>query len=305
MSTESRANVIVVLHNSLLTLDGLFAGLQGQQRRIARVVLVDNRSTDATVQRARDLARASDLEVVVVEAENTGFAGGYLRGGAELKGTDQPTLCLNPDVELAEGVLARMLDALDQDPRALVVTAPLLLPSGEPDPSSVRRLPQLSGSALYSVLGRLTPQRLRYNAQVPHAESTSSPRYIEATTGALMLVRAAFRRPEDGIFDTDYWMYGEDLQLCADARRAGGEVVMVNAPPSLHVKGTSSGLPRSRRSNVAFHRAMYLYYRKNLDRGPIVRGAVWGAVHLRLALNIALSAAITRKRALQRRPQWA
>lgn len=288
-----KANVVVVTHNSAPTVRRLFEGLRRQPEWLAQVVVVDNGSVDETVALVETEACRSPFPVDIVRSDNCGFAGGYVRGGAALL-AELPTLCLNPDVELAEGVLDLMMRALHEHPEVGVVTAPLNLPNGETDPSAERRLPVLSSSLLYSLLGKLTPSRFRYNRVV--ARTTGPVRLIEATTGALMLVRPEFRRGSAGIFDTDYWMYGEDLQLCADAKREGWAVARVDAPSSLHVKGTSSGLPRSRRSNVAFHRAMYLYYRKNLDRGRMVRALVWCGVHLRLAANLLLSAVIVRLR---------
>lgn len=297
---EHKANVVTVLHNSVATLDEYFLGLERQASTINQVVLVDNASTDNTIAHAREWASRTSLNALVIESDNSGFAGGYLVGGRALSEDDLPTLCLNPDVSLGEHVLADCLELLASDPTVGIVTAPLILPDGSADPASDRRHPSLLGASVYAVLGKLTPRSVRYNAVADDlaTASASGSRPVEATTGALMLVSRTFRAPADGIFDTDYWMYGEDLQLCIDAQRSGLSVMMSDSAPSTHAKGASSGLPRSRRSNIEFHRAMFTYYEKNMGGPAAARALMRVAVAGRLVISLASSAVI---RAARRR----
>jgi GT2 family glycosyltransferase len=81
-------------------------------------------------------------------------------------------------------------------------------------------------------------------------------------------------------------MYGEDLQLCADARREGWSVLLASHEPSVHVKGVSSGRPRSELADREFHRAMIIYYNKNLSRGAVDRAMVRAGVSIRLRLSL-------------------
>ena len=120
---------------------------------------------------------------------------------------------------------------------------------------------------------------------------------VEATTGALMLLSPDFRNAGTGVFDRDYWMYGEDLQLCADAQAAGRRVVILERPGSVHLKGHSSGFPRGSRSDRAFHQAMLVYYRKNLRRHAAEEAVVTLGVGLRyVASRVAALAATTAAR---------
>lgn len=263
-------HVVTVTHNSSSTLDAYFAGIARCSADIAGVTVVDNGSSDDTVSRVRAAADRSMVPVEVIENVNAGFAGGYLAASRSALPRHLPVLCLNPDVGLAEGAVAAMLDVLSTFPDAAIVTVPLVESDGSPDTASRRRLPTLGASVVYSLLGRLTPSALRYNRREGDCEVTYQTAggvqvsALQATTGALMLVPADFRSLEEGIFDRGYWMYGEDLQLCADAARAGRPVLIAEVAPSVHLKGASSGRPRSHRSNRAFHDAMLRYAQKNL-----------------------------------------
>lgn len=298
-------HVVTVTHNSASTIDAYFDGVERCAAGIAAVTVVDNASTDDTVARVRAAAERLQIPVEVIENENNGFAGGYFAASRSSVPRDLPVLCLNPDVALGEGAVDAMLDVLATFPHAGVVTVPLVEADGTPDTASRRRLPTLGASVLYSVLGRLTPPALRYNRRDEDATSSLQTERgrpvstLQATTGAVMLVPADFRSLDSGIFDLDYWMYGEDLQLCADAGAAGRPVLIAEVAPSLHVKGVSSGRPRSHRSNRAFHTAMTAYARKNLVSSRIVMIGVRLGVEAHFVVSelLALPARLRRMRA--------
>ncbi|MBW4043299.1 MAG: glycosyltransferase family 2 protein [Acidobacteria bacterium] len=296
-------HVVTVTHNSASTVDDYFAGIASCSGQIAGVTVVDNASTDDTIARVRAASPRVSVPVEIIENENTGFAGGYVAAARSGVPRGIPVLCLNPDVVLAAGAVEAMLDVIASFPDAAVVTVPLVENDGTPDTASRRRLPTLGASMLYSVLGRLTPPAFRYNRREEDAVATlrtidgRSVSVLQATTGAVMLVPSDFRTLDEGIFDRDYWMYGEDLQLCADAAVAGRRVLMAEVAPSVHVKGVSSGRPRSRRSNRAFHDAMKVYATKNVVRGPVMRGIVAVGVEAHFVLSELRAAPVRRRRA--------
>jgi GT2 family glycosyltransferase len=285
-----RVHVVTVTHNSTSTLTAYLDGIAASAHLVAGVTVVDNASTDETLRLLHGAVGSRGLDLEVIENANTGFAGGYAAASASAVPRGVPILCLNPDVVLDAGAIEALLDVLNSFPSTGLVTMPLVEIDGSPDTASRRKLPTLHGSVVYSLLGKFTPRSIRYNRLEQTAESmtTAAGRRatrLEATTGALMLVHPDFRTVDQGIFDEDYWMYGEDLQLCSDARDRGLLVLMAEVTPSVHVKGVSSGRPRSRRSNRAFHGAMYLYARKNLLSNPILLAGLWAGVWGHFALS--------------------
>lgn len=286
-----KVTVITVTYNSDSTLSDYAKGLIANASAIERVVLVDNGSTDVTVEHLGRLREELPFPVSVVQSSNDGFAGGYATASRHVA-DHGPVLCLNPDVSLAANVIADLVEAMESQPEFGVLTGPLLDETGSPDTASIRRLPRLGTATLYAAAGGLTPRRWRYNAPVQLEDGGhggEGVRRIEATTGALMLVNPDFRDPRLPIFDTAYWMYGEDLQLCFDAAKGGWAVGMVDTATSTHAKGASSGKPRRLRSNLAFHRAMYTYYAKNLKRNRAEAVMVAGGVLGRGSLSIVTS----------------
>lgn len=289
-----RVNVVVVSFNNSQTVENLLTSLEQEHDIIEQVVIQDNGSSDATLAVAREwCAAGKKLSITFVAGTNVGFANGVFEGCKSFINFSIPTVCVNPDLEVFPGTIVRLLDVLNTDNNAAIVTSPLVGEGGVMDSACIRRLPKLGTGLAYSLLGKLLPGRLKYNSVAApehpagHGRYTSvSYSWIEATTGALMLINPEFRRSSTPIFDLSYWMYGEDLQLCLDARSEGYKVAIIDYQASLHKKGTSSGWPRSSRSNAAFHEALAIYYSKNLGHGPLDRGIIRAGVRGRLGVSL-------------------
>jgi N-acetylglucosaminyl-diphospho-decaprenol L-rhamnosyltransferase len=293
--------VIAVTYNSASTIEAFLTALAHEGADVYQLVIVDNGSSDETVDLIKRFAADTALDMALVESHNSGFAGGYEVGRQALAARNRPLLCINPDVILSAGTISRLLEALRTQPAVAIATAPLIGLDGLEDSASRRSLPNLTSGSLYGVFGKFLPRRWRYNSAtkkpVVFATLPSGPvlHEVQATTGALMMLSPTFRDGSAPIFDLDYWMYGEDLQLCFDAARHERKVVVVEVPPSVHVKGVSSGWPRSPASHLAFHRAMITYYEKNLRTTPLVSGLVKSAIWSRFTLT-SIAAALARRR---------
>jgi N-acetylglucosaminyl-diphospho-decaprenol L-rhamnosyltransferase len=296
-----KVNVVVVTFNNEKTIEALFRGLVANSPLIEQIVFVDNGSLDKTFTLLEKYSIKHSLNCVLVNSENVGFAAGYQKAGSHIRRPELFTLCLNPDVEIMRGTLEALSAVLEQNEKVAIATAPLVLPDGRPDLASVRNLPSLKSASLHALMGRFF-RNSNYNPETNFDALFAAHQIgdrslsikIPATTGALMLVNSDFRLSTRGIFDTDYWMYGEDLQICHDANRTGWQIRIANVTPSIHHKGTSSGLPRSFKSNLAFHNAMITYYLKNLQTNVLEMALVICGVYSRLILSV-IVASISRQ----------
>ena len=84
-----------------------------------------------------------------------------------------------------------------------------------------------------------------------------------------------------GGFDEDYFMYGEDLDLCYRIKEAGYRVVYFAGASMTHLRGQSGLSAQSKEIIYQFHYAMALFYRKHFKKkyNVFVTGAVY-AEHL-------------------------
>lgn len=246
-----------------------------------RVIVVDNASTDGTVEAVR--AAYPDVQVVA-NALNTGF-GAASNQGLALSRTG-PALVLNPDTEVPPHALASCLARLEELPHVGVLGCKLVRADGSIDRAAKRNVPTPANSLLHlSRLDRLTGrQDASYN---PPLEDYDVEGEAGALCGAFMLVRREALE-EVGGFDEAFWMYGEDLDWSVRFRAAGWGVHYLPSVAVLHLKGASSGATRSLRVTYAFSHAMWVFFDKH--RPPGTSPLVLLGVRLGIAAHFVIAA---------------
>jgi hypothetical protein len=189
---------------------------------------------------------------------------------------------LNPDTEIQPGALATLRHALRTLTDAVVVGPKVVRPDGRIDLACRRSFPSpWVALARLSGLSHLFPKArwvARYNLTY---QDPDTPGEIDCGTGAALLFKAeAFRAI--GFFDEDFFMYGDDLDVCFRLKARGGRVYYVPLAVVLHIKGGTTR-QRPRPMLREFHRSMWLFYRKHYAHGwgIVLAPAVWTGIHLR------------------------
>jgi N-acetylglucosaminyl-diphospho-decaprenol L-rhamnosyltransferase len=279
---EGALDIVIVSYRGEALLRGCLESLRRHPAGVpTRVHVIDNASQDGTSEM---VAREFPLVVLTVNKRNAGFAAAANLGiGA---GSAPHVLVLNPDCEIREGTLDRLLELLEARPEVGICGPALVRPSGEPDHAAKRGFPTpLSSLGHFAGLGRRprAPAALRgYAAPDP---SRAGP--VDAVNGAFMLIRRSALE-QVGLFDEGYWMYMEDLDLCYRMREAGWMTWYEPSAVALHHKGGSSGVNRGARLNYAFHYGMYRFYRKHYApvRNQLINAVVYVAIAVKLALSV-------------------
>jgi N-acetylglucosaminyl-diphospho-decaprenol L-rhamnosyltransferase len=128
---------------------------------------------------------------------------------------------LNPDVRLSRDPFPALLDALETPEVGL--TAPLIVSPGGSVEDSARRF-----HTPLALLRKAVSRGVRLD--YPDAESAFSPDWV---AGMFMLFRReAFERV--GGFDERYFLYYEDVDICARLRLAGYDVRLVPSVQAVH-----------------------------------------------------------------------
>jgi N-acetylglucosaminyl-diphospho-decaprenol L-rhamnosyltransferase len=149
-----------------------------------------------------------------------GFAANVNRGVAETTGDF--VVVANPDTEPAPGAVAILAEFASGDARRGVVGPQLRYPDGLPQPSR-RRFPTVRGT-----LVRRTPLRYArrpFERQRDHYlldENPTKPVRADWMLGAFLLLRREMLKQLGG-FDEGFRLYGEDIELCYRAAKAGWE----------------------------------------------------------------------------------
>jgi len=249
-------------------LGSLKAGLGGLP---AEVIVVDNASTDGTPRLVREgfpwvRFEESGANLGFARASNTGMA---LARGSHL-------LLLNPDTVTPPGSLRSAVEALEERPEVGMLGCKLVRPDGTFDHAAKRGFPTpLTALAYFTGVSRLRPHSRRLAHYTSGHVDADQESPVDAVNGAFMLVRRAALEAV-GPLDEDYWLYMEDLDWCYRFWQAGWPVLYHPGAEVIHVKGGSASSHRSWRSNYAFHRGMWLFYRRHQlpRRSRVVTGLV-------------------------------
>jgi N-acetylglucosaminyl-diphospho-decaprenol L-rhamnosyltransferase len=259
--------VIVVTFNSAVHLDRLLASLDAALGDLrARLVFVDNNSTDNTVARLRSHGRAE----VLAQPENRGYAAAINVGLGQTY--EAPAvLVLNPDLALGAGSVPRLL-AASRDTGVGIAVPQIRTPDGAIY-RSLRREPTV-GRALGSAVmgGRVAGHFPRLSETVGDERSYLKRRDVDWATGAVMLVT---RECLDvtGLWDETFFLYSEETDFAERARRAGFRVVYEPLAVVTHTGGDGMTSPRLR-SMLVLNRLRYFRRRHGRIRSAAFFAAV-------------------------------
>jgi len=262
--TGLNVGVIIVTHNSERYMARNIDCLLSQTLLPAQLVIVDSGSSSHSyVNAAAQQARSLIAEVDVALEDNIGFCAGNNLGYRMLQNLCAYVLFLNPDVFLNREALARLLATLTGGSKIGAVTGLLLgydldkdVPTGRIDSAGIFR------TWYGRWYDRYQGRRLDQVDPGPCGE-------VPAITGALMLCRRESLQevmlPGGNIFDPNFFMYKEDIDLSLRLSRCGWRLVFDPDLVSFHCRGwqARAQMPKTFRLMSA-HSEIYLC-RKNRD----------------------------------------
>jgi GT2 family glycosyltransferase len=201
--------LVTVTHNSAIALETLLRSA-AEHLPGARVVVVDNASSDGTVAVAERYPQA----VVVALTENVGFGRANNRGLAEV--SEAVAVLVNPDVELLDDSLRALAAEAARGPERLL--APLVL---SPDGSRQDTVHPMPASAPDVVRTLVPPAWAPGRAGVWLAPWRSrDAHHVGWAVGCALAARTEVLR-RLGPFDESIFLYGEDMELGLRAAAAG------------------------------------------------------------------------------------
>lgn len=267
-------SVIIVNYNVRGFLENLLASLRRALDRIeSEIIVVDNFSDDDSV----DYLKKSHPEVNLIENQtNVGF--GKANNQGVKAATGEFILLINPDSVVEENTIEEMISFMKTHPDTGAAGCKILNADGTLQKACRRSFPTpwVALSKLFGLSAVFPKSRLfgRYNLTYLDAGKLHE---VDAISGSFMFMRKDVFEQVGG-FDEDYFMYGEDIDLCFKIKQAGYRVYYVPNTSVIHFKGEST-----RRSNVdrtyEFYRAMSIFvgkrYGKRTTLSTLLRIAIF------------------------------
>lgn len=254
------------------------------------IIIIDNDSKDGTVEMVREFqARPGWSDrIVLYENTNEGFPKANNRGIQMKRG--EYVLLLNPDTKVSEDTLQVMMDFVKARPDVGIATCKLVKADGSLDLACRRKFPTpLRAFFRLSGLSFVFPKSKLFASYNMTYKSVSEETEVDACVGAFMFITPDCLAKIQG-FDEQFFMYGEDLDLCMRAKETGFKVWYYPKTTTIHYKGQSSKKV-SRRGLYEFHHNNWLLFKKHYSRkyfyllDPLVYIGVWSRYLVKLIVN--------------------
>lgn len=253
-------SIIIVSYNVKTFLQHCIHSVQKASLGLnTEIFVVDNHSIDGTDEM---VLREFPTVHFIGNKENLGF--GKANNQALRLSTGKYVLFLNPDTLIEENTLSSFINLMEHD-QEIGIAGPKILNSDGTLQLACRRSFPKPSVALPKLLGlsSLFPNSKifgKYNLTYLDPDQSYS---VDAISGSCMFCSGDLVRQLDG-FDEDFFMYGEDLDLCRRVQLLGKKVYYFADTTIIHHKGESSkSAPFD--SLLAFYKAMDIFFHKHFS----------------------------------------
>jgi hypothetical protein len=168
-------------------------------------------------------------------------------------------LFLNPDTISNEESFLHCLERLKKNPFIGIVSPKLIMNNGEMDLASRRSIPTVWDGFCRAIGLAAKFPNSRFFAGYNLTYLSDNDTYeVGSVNGAFMMCpRSALLR--FGVFDEQFFMYGDDLDLCYRCQKAGYKVVYDGRVKVIHLKGMSSTKDSENMSRAVFSATKQFY----------------------------------------------
>lgn len=270
--------VVVVSYNTKeLTLKALETLYANTHRTAMRVVLLDNDSHDGS---ADAVAEAFPQVELIRNPDNIGFARANNQV-AEASETEW-LLLLNPDTETYPNAIDNLLDFAKAHPKAGITGGRTVFPDGSLNAASCwQKMTPWSLFCMASGLSYLFPNTTLFNPEGMGSWKRDSVRQVDIVVGCFLMIPTALWKQLGG-FNTKYWMYGEEADLCLRAARLGYKPMITPDAQIMHLVGASTSNKAEKTALVAKAKTTLIrdHWPKGLQWLGLMLFWCWGATRL-------------------------
>ena len=231
-------SILVVSYNTRdMTLACLTSVVEQTQGLTYEVRLIDNASTDDSFAAISDRFKEKPTFFLSESTANLGFAGANNRLAQEAKG--KYLLLLNPDTVILDDAIGKLVAFAKSNPTNRIWGGRTQFANGVLNPTNC-----WGDMTLWTLFCRAVGLTMAFpksalfaTRSLPNWDRTGI-REVPIVTGCFFLITREFWNQLSG-FDPQFFMYGEEVDLCLRARRAGARPIVSGAPTIIHHGGAS------------------------------------------------------------------
>ena len=255
-------SLVIVSYNVREYLDACIQSIYHAAAKFAgdiEVIVFDNDSRDGTLA----LLRPRYPEIIWLKSDrNLGFGTGCNRGAAVA--SQELILFLNPDTLVSEDTFQVMWDFMRGQEQVGVAGCKIVNRDGSLQLACKRSFPSPQVAAFkFMGLSTLFPKSRvfgKYNLTFLDENKTHE---VDAVSGSFMCIETDLFRSVGG-FDEDFFMYGEDLDLCFRIKTLGKRNFYHPQTTAIHFKGESAK-SKPFRSFLYFYESMVIFSKKHFE----------------------------------------
>ena len=221
-----------------------------QHSKGARIIVVDNGSTDTSAELVRN--NFPSVELLRFE-KNHGFCGGYNRALKEIK-SDYYVL-LNSDVEVTARWLNPLIELLDVDQKIAAVQ-PKILAQHEKNHFEYAG----AGGGFIDAFGYPFCRGRLFTFSEKDSGQYNDTREVFWASGACMVIRAEVYHTLGGL-DESFFAHMEEIDLCWRIQRAGLKVFYCGGSTVFHVGGGTLSKSSPRKTYYNFRNGLSLLFK--------------------------------------------
>jgi GT2 family glycosyltransferase len=257
-------SVLIVNWNTRDLLRACLNSLQRHLQDSFEIIVVDNASDDNSEQMIRD---EFPQVALIASSTNTGYAEG--NNLAYQKARGEWIWLLNPDTEIDETSLPQLLDFLKTNPQCGAAASCLIDAKDGSTQQSCRTFP--TPAALWCEafgLAAKYPRSRRFGFYRMGWWNYNETRQVDQPMASSLLLRREAIESSGGLFDEDFPIYFNDVDLCWRLRENDWEIWYVPQSKVLHHGGASTSQRKPemiRESHQSLERFYEKQYRGKLN----------------------------------------
>ncbi len=275
-------SIIIVNYNTSALTEQTVASVQRTVKRHSFEIIVADNSSDKFELFKN---KGGYNNVRFLEIENNGFGNACNLATEYAQG--EFILFLNSDTIVFDNAIDGCLEFMKKHKSVGITGARLTLTDGRLDHGCKRGFPTPRVSLFYFLkLHKLFPRIKRFGEYTKSYIPENAVAEVDCVSGAFLLIRKSLFSILGG-FDEDFFMYGEDIDLCYRAKKQGSKIVYYGKSEILHLKGQSGLHTKSDTVISHFYNSMRIFYNKHYKKkyGKLVHIAVMSGITLKHLLT--------------------
>ena len=253
--SSSIVSIIIVTYNNGRDIKNCLNSILRQNEIPCEVILVDNNSQDTTV---RIVQKEFANVKLIVNSTNLGYANANNQGISQSQG--KYILLLNPDTQLTNNALAKMVQFLELDSQYAALAPKLLNPDGSIQ-ASLRAFPNYE-ILLWEITGlsRIFPRHKRFSRwRMGYFDYNKMAEIDQPMASCLLIKKEVFEKI--GQFDEKFPIFFNDVDFSKRMKRAGLKIIYLPDAEVYHYRGASTGQVRAKMI-WQWHISLFRYFKK-------------------------------------------